>query len=97
MAQIKIRFWKDIPVSVMVKGEQDKANVQLPPIYMETVDAVATRSGETGSKEYVAGFRFEESEQGGDVKELAEQIAAELQRKYDKEWLKEKWRTAGED
>lgn len=97
MAKIKITYWKDIPVSVMVKEtRENKANVQLPKIYMVTVDAVATKSGATSAADYAAGFRYEDSEQPcTDAKTLAEQIAAELEKKYPKEWLWEQRAKAG--
>src|SRR5512143_3880721 len=89
MAKVKVTYWKEIPVSVMVKEARDnKANIQLPKIYMVTVDAVATKTGATSSADYAAGFRYEDSEQPCmDAKALAEQIAAQLEKKYPREWL----------
>lgn len=97
MAKIKITYWKDIPVSVMVKEtRENKANVQLPKIYMVTVDAVATKSGATSAGDYAAGFRYEDSERPGtDAKLLAEDIVAELEKKYPREWLWEQRAKAG--
>ncbi len=97
MAKVKITYWKEIPVSVMVKESRDnKANVQLPKIYMVTVDAVATKTGATSANDYTAGFRYEDSEQPcTDAKLLAEQIALELEKKYPKEWLWEQRAKAG--
>lgn len=99
MAKVKVTYWKEIPVSVMVKESRDnKANVQLPKIYMVTVDAVATKSGDTSADDYAAGFRYEKSEAVcSDAKELAEKIAAELVEKYPKEWLWEQRANAGID
>ena len=89
MAKVKVTYWKKIPVSVMVKESRDnKANVQLPKIYMVTVDALATKSGATGADDYAAGFRYENEEREcGDAKELSQQIALELENKFPKEWL----------
>lgn len=97
MAKVKITYWKEIPVSVMVKESRDnKANIQLPKIYMVTVDAVATKTGATSSADYAAGFRYEDSEQPcSDAKALAEQIAATLEQKYPKEWLWQQRAQAG--
>ncbi len=97
MAKVKITYWKEIPVSVMVKESRDnKANVQLPKIYMVTVDAVATKTGAVSSEAYAAGFRYEDSEQPcTDAKALAEQIVAQLEKKYPKEWLWEQRAKAG--
>lgn len=97
MAKVKVTYWKDIPVSVMVKeSRENKANVQLAKIYMVTVDAVATKSGATSAADYAAGFRTEDSERDcTDAKVLAEQIASELEAKYPKEWLWEQRANAG--
>jgi len=97
MAKVKITYWKDIPVSVMVKeSRENKANVQLSKIYMVTVDAVATKTGAVSSEAYAAGFRYEDIEQPcTDAKALAEKIASELERKYPKEWLWELRSKAG--
>jgi len=99
MAKVKVTYWKEIPVSVMVKESRDnKANVQLPKIYMVTVDAVATKTGATSADDYAAGFRYEKEERDcEDAKVLAEQIAVELQEKYPKEWLLDMRQQAGID
>lgn len=99
MAKVKVTYWKDIPVSVMVKESRDnKANVQLPKIYMVTVDAVATKTGATSSDDYAAGFRYEKDERVcEDAKQLAEKIAEELVAKYPKEWLWQQRANAGID
>ena len=100
MAKVKITLWKNIPLSVMVKESRDnKANIQLPKIYLVTVDALATKSGDTSTDDYTAGFRFEESEQDchGDVQNLAQTIADKLVAKYPKEWLWQQRADAGID
>lgn len=97
MAKVKITYWKEIPVSVMVKeSRENKANVQLAKMYMVTVDAVATKSGATSAEAYAAGFRTEDFEQEcTDAKILAEKIAMDLEAKYPKQWLWEQRAKAG--
>ncbi len=100
MAEVKVTYWRDIPCSVQVKeGRGNRASVELPKIYMVTVDSVATKTGATSSEDYAAGFRIEKSEQdsGGDLKALAQQIADELVAKYPREWLWEQRDKAGID
>lgn len=88
MAEVKVTYWGEIPCSVMVKeGRGNRANVQLPKIYMVTVDAVATKSGATSAEDYAKGFRVEKSERDGEPAVLAQQIADELVAKYPREWL----------
>lgn len=88
MAEVKITYWREIPCSVMVKaGRGNRVNLQLPKIYMVTVDAVATKSGATSAEDYAAGFRVEKSEREGEPEALARQIADELVAKYPREWL----------
>lgn len=97
MAKVKVTYWQDVPVSVMVRGEtpEDRASVQLPKIYMVTVDAIATRTGQTGSKAYTSGFRYDNFERDGPAAEVAAQVAAELEARFPKSWLREQWRNAG--
>lgn len=97
MAKVKVTYWREVPVSVMVRGDTpgDRASVQLPKIYMVTVDAIATRSGQTDSKSYTAGFRYENFERDGSAADLANRIAEELQTKHPKSWLQAQWRKAG--
>ena len=95
MAKVKIRYWKEIPVSVHVSSENDRANLPLPKIYMVTVDAVATKTGLTGSGAYLAGFRTETFEQAGVAQTIAEAVAADLRTRYAAAWLREQRRNAG--
>ena len=97
MAKVKIRFWKDIPVSVHVIGEHDKASLQLPKIYMVTVDAVATRTDLTSSGDYVAGFRTETFDRDGPAQAIAQTAIDELREKYPPAWLREQRKNAGID
>lgn len=88
MAEVKVTYWGDIPCSVMVKeGRGNRANVQLPKIYMVTVDAVATKSGATSAEDYAKGFRVEKFERDGEPAVLAQLIADELVAQYPREWL----------
>ena len=96
MAKIRVTYWDDIPVSVLVKdAEGNKGAVELPKMYMITVDAVATKKGLTGSREYTKLFRFETEEREGNPEELAKSIADELEGKYPRAWLKERRFAAG--
>lgn len=95
MARVKIRYWKEIPVSVHVTGENDKASVQLPKIYMVTVDAVATRTDLTSSGDYVAGFRTETLDRDGPAQAIAAAVIDELREKYPPSWLREQRKNAG--
>lgn len=97
MAKVKVTYWRDVPVSVMVRGAtpEDRASVPLPKIYMVTVDAIATRTGQTGSKEYTAGFRYDSFERDGPAADVATQVAADLETRFPKSWLREQWRSAG--
>ncbi len=88
MAEVKITYWRDIPCSVQVKeGRGNRAGVEMPKIYMVTVDSVATKTGAVSAADYAAGFRIEKSEREGEPKILAQQIADELLQKYPREWL----------
>lgn len=96
MAKIRISYWKHIPLSVTAQTDRkNKVSIELPKIYMVTVDAVATKSGDTSTEDYAAGFRFEKEEREGEPQQLAEAIVAELVAKYPREWLWEQRDQAG--
>ena len=97
MAKVKIRYWKDIPVSVHVSSDNDRANLPLPKIYMVTVDAVATKTGLTDSSAYLAGFRTATCEREGAAQAVAETVADGLRERYPAGWLREQRRNAGVD
>lgn len=97
MADVKITWWRNIPVSVMVKiDRENKANVALPDIYMKAVDAVATKTGAVTGADYAAGFHMEKEERDGtDARALAEQIAQELVEKFPRTFLEAERAKAG--
>jgi len=92
MAKVKVTYWKEIPVFVMVMDEGERASVALPDFYMKTVDGVAMRTGETDSTAYAKNFHYDRYEQDGDINEVAESVSRELQQKYPREWLKRQWK-----
>ena len=95
---IKVRYWKEIPVSVHASDDQNqRVNLPLPKIYMVTVDAVATRTGLTGSREYVAEFHNEVLESGEDAQTAGNRVLTELLQKFPGSWLKDQRRQAGID
>ncbi len=88
MADVKVTYWDDIPCSVMVReGRGERFNIQLPKMFMVTVDAVAMKMGATNAEDYAKHFRVEKSEREGDPAALAQQIADELTAQYTREWL----------
>lgn len=98
MADVKITYWGEIPCSVMVReGRGERFNIQLPKIYMVTVDAIAVKIGAVSAEDYAKGFRVEKSEQEGDPATLAQKIVDDLVAKYPREWLWEQRDKAGID
>ncbi|MCP5144210.1 MAG: virulence factor [Gammaproteobacteria bacterium] len=98
MADVKVTYWKQIPVSVQVRGEGgDRSGLQLPPVYMETVDGIAMREGATSSTDYMKQFRYEKFTRDGSAKDIAAAVAEELQQKHPVQWLREQRRNAGLD
>jgi Virulence factor len=95
MAKIKITYWKEIPVLVNVQHGNEKVNIELPSIYMETVDAIATHNDDTDAKSYVKYFHHDKYEEEGSVREIAESVLQTLQKKFSRKWLKEQWKSTG--
>jgi len=57
MAQKIIVFWRDIPAQILVKKGRKSARREMPPVFMEAIDACAMRVGAKDSEAYMAEWR----------------------------------------
>ncbi len=57
MAQKIIVYWRDIPAQILVKKGRKSARRELPPMFMEAIDACAMRVGAKDSEAYMAEWR----------------------------------------
>ncbi len=83
MAKYKILYWHDIPSQVRSTDENGRAGKQLSARFQETIDAAAMALGLHKSEEYTNGFHWgDEEERPGSPQEVAEAVAAEIERQY---------------
>lgn len=83
MAKYQILFWQEIPTQVKAWDEFDEAKVQLNPIFMERVDALAQKEGKIDSTSYLGAFKWsEEKEREGEADDVADAIKEELEAEF---------------
>jgi hypothetical protein len=83
MAKYKILYWKGIPSQVRATDENGRVNRQLPPRFQEAIDEAAMSLGKIGTDSYTNGFQWgDEVEHPGTAEEVADAIAAELDKKH---------------
>jgi hypothetical protein len=83
MAQVRITYWRDIPVLVTARESGGEATVALSPRFQELVDAVAVQAGATEAEAYLAGWRTGPGEERpGAARAAAEAVAAELEARF---------------
>jgi hypothetical protein len=85
MATYRVLYWQEIPSQIRAEDEQgNDASLELPPRFMERIDAVANRLGYVDSDEYLAQWHWsEEFERAGSAQEVAEAVRNELDARTD--------------
>ena len=84
MAKVVVVCWQDIPSLVEVRDGASVAKQQLSPRFQELIDIVAMRKKLTGSDAYLDQWnRRKDGERLGDVNEIANAVAVEIEGRYD--------------
>ena len=79
MANVRIMYWKEIPVQVQAQDENGQVSVQLDPRFQEAADAVAMMDGSYGSDAYLDAWGYGQfKEEPGPAQEAAESVAERL-------------------
>lgn len=83
MAKYKILYWHGIPSQVRATDENGRASKPLSQRFQEAIDEAAMSLGKIGTDSYTNGFQWgEEIEKPGTAEEVADAIAAELDKKH---------------
>ncbi|MCW2757230.1 MAG: virulence factor protein [Nocardioidaceae bacterium] len=53
-------YWRDLPSMVVARLDGDTSKALLAPRFQEAIDEAAMRLGDTGSDDYLAGWRRSE-------------------------------------
>ena len=56
MAQVRVMYWKEIPVQVQAQDGDDSVSMPLDPGFQEAVDSIAMFDGSAGSDDYLDGW-----------------------------------------
>jgi hypothetical protein len=85
MTKYRIFYWKHIPTSIVVQGEEKTVKKQLSQRIQNAIDAYAMAVGLTGTDDYAAQYkRGDWIERAGDPEEVANALLAELETEFAK-------------
>ena len=80
VSRYQILYWQDIPSQLKVWDDFDEVKLDLPPRFMERIDATAQRLGLISADAYAAQLRWgEELERPGPAAEVAKALCQELE------------------
>jgi hypothetical protein len=80
MAEVRITYWRDIPVLVTAREGADEVTVPLNPGFQDLVDWVAVREGLSESEAYLAQWQVgPEETRPGSPPAAAQAVAADLE------------------
>ena len=83
MAKLITIYWRDIPSQVIAKAGRKSAKVMLGERFQVAIDRAAMRAGAGTSDAYMADWKRVEKSLDGELQELADNAAAELEGQFD--------------
>ncbi len=83
---IKI-YWRDIPSQVIAKAGRKSAKVMLPERFQVAIDRAAMRAGKGTTDAYLEDWARKESPVVGELQEIANSVAAQLEAEFPEERL----------
>ena len=87
MAKVVIIYWRDIPSQVTVQEGRKRAKKLLPARFQEAIDRAAMRAKKIDSDAYLEDWVRKNTKQEGDINELVETIANQIEAKFTDEIL----------
>ncbi|HSS68273.1 MAG TPA: virulence factor [Nocardioidaceae bacterium] len=83
MAEYQITYWRELPSLVVAREGDVIAKSPLPQRFQEAIDEAAMRLGDTDADAYLAGWRRTVwTVLDGTTADVAEQVAADLERQW---------------
>ena len=90
MATYQILRWSEIPVGVKARDAEGSARAQLSARFQNAVDHVATATGRTETKVYLAGWIWGDVVQReGTARDVADAVVDELETAHSSESMRE--------
>ncbi len=88
--QVQIMYWQEFPSQVKVSEGRKTVRRMLPDYFQQAIDGAAMAAGETDSDAYLDGWQWGPAEEReGDLDEIADAVAAELEEAFPKSRLTE--------
>ena len=87
-ARFTIVYWRDIPAHLVGKKGRERIKVPLSERFLQAIDRAAMRSGRGSSDDYLADWRREHRDCGGDLRQAMEAEAVRLEMAFTDEGLK---------
>jgi hypothetical protein len=57
VTEYQVTYWRDLPSMVVARAGETTTKALLAPRFQEAIDEAAMRLGDTGSEDYLAGWR----------------------------------------
>jgi hypothetical protein len=78
-----VTYWQDLPSLVVAREGDHVTKSPLAPRFQEAIDEAAMRLGDTGSDEYLAGWRRSEwTPAPGSTADVADRVVAGLEHEW---------------
>ena len=89
-SEYQVTFWRDLPSLVVARQGEHVTKSPLAPRFQEAIDEAAMRLGDTGSDDYLAGWRRGDwTADEGTTADVADRVVHDLEA----EWPAEKLQT----
>jgi hypothetical protein len=95
VAKLITIYWRDIPAQVVGRAARTKAKKELSPRFAKAIDRAAMRAGRGSSDAYLEDWRRETEIVAGDLEELVATRVAELECRFDDEYLESVVKSGG--
>jgi hypothetical protein len=83
VAEYQITFWRELPSLVVAREGDVVAKSPLPQRFQAAIDEAAMRLGDTDADAYLAGWRRTDwALLDGSTADVADQVAADLERRW---------------
>ena len=86
-AKVVIIYWRDIPSQVIVQEGRKRAKKLLPARFQEAIDRAAMRAKKIDSDAYLEDWTRKNTKQEGDINELVESVANQIETEFTDEKL----------
>ena len=87
MAKLISIYWRDIQAQVVGRQGRTNHKKELAPRFAKAIDRAAMRAGRGSSDAYLEDWRRESEPVEGDIEVIVEQRVAELESKFDDDFL----------